>query len=131
MNKILLGFIAISLLTLVGCENEKTKLKGKVKSGISSIYDVLYENGELKKNEIIEKRIYKYDENGNETEKAHYDSDGSLDFKNIFKYEYDSKGNWTKKIYFDGEWTKENYFVVENGITIVTEIIETEIEYYD
>ena len=64
---------------------EKDKLKGKVKSTTSSKYEAVEKFGEVQKGSLRSKEIYKYDESGNKTEEAYYNSDGSLDFKIVYK----------------------------------------------
>ncbi len=35
-------------------------------------------------------------------EENNYNSEGSLDGKETYKYDYDKQGNWVKRIGFDG-----------------------------
>ena len=53
---------------------------------------------------LIWKSIYKYDSKGNVTERAKYNSDGSFDHKCIYKY--DSKGNIAEATEYYGEMQK-------------------------
>ena len=63
---------------------ERDKLKGKVKSITETKYNAVEKLGKVQKDSLISKDIYKYDENGNKTEYAHYKSDDSLNFKYIY-----------------------------------------------
>jgi hypothetical protein len=59
--------------------------------------------------------LYKYDSAGNRIEEAWYNSDGSLMWKHLYKY--DSEGNMIEETHYDGE------------IMTPTQLIEYEIVY--
>tara|TARA_B100000427_G_C15087117_1_gene411089 strand:+ start:66 stop:452 length:387 start_codon:yes stop_codon:yes gene_type:complete len=101
---------------------KKDNLKGKVKSVTETQYRSVEKFGEVQKDSLRRKETRKYDDNGNGTEYAKYNSDGSLKYKMTFKYEYDSKNNWIKAISFE---------VKNDAFKTPKEIIEREIEYYD
>ncbi len=149
-----LSIVVLALLTIASCsvsqnkERKKTDLdemdlKGKVKSVKESEYKAVNKFGEIEKGEVqrepvylfntegnitelaeynsdgsLDKKwIYKYDDKGNKVERAWYESDGSLNQKYTYEYEYDKQGNWIKKITY---WS-----------TTPEDVTEREIEYYD
>ena len=50
---------------------------------------------------LYSRTLLKYDDKSNVVVKSVYSADGSLRYKNTYKYDYDDKGNWVKKIDFD------------------------------
>ena len=86
MKKIL---ILILSLFVMFCSSEKDTLNPK--SGIKTETISKYNFEEEKFGEYIsvclEKKIYKYDSNGNKVEESDYDSEGSLNWKYIYKYD--------------------------------------------
>ena len=154
MEKIIL--VILSVLCLVSCNQSEKKndlteenLKGKVKSITENTYEAVDKFGQIEKGDIlvdssavytddghfkiynekgnkieenyynsngslIYKNTYKYDEKGNIIEENHYDSNGRLDSK--YTYEYDKNNNWTQRIEYKN--------------TIPHRITERIIEYY-
>jgi len=103
-----LATATIMILTLFSCVNKELKndwtedgLKGKVKTVIQITYKGKYNKfAEIEKGEILGANNYKiiYDETGNKIEENWYNSDGSLNFKLIYKY--DENGNKIEAIYY-------------------------------
>ena len=93
MKKIL-SFFMVGFL-LVGCsenrENktdlEKKGLLGEIKSLTESVFTTIEKFGEIQKDSLDWKYIFKYDKSGNGTEEAHYNSDGSLGWYYISKHD--------------------------------------------
>ena len=154
MEKIIL--VILSVLCLVSCNQSEKKndlteenLKGKVKSITENTYEAVDKFGQIEKGDVlvdssavytddghfkiynekgnkieenyynsngslIYKNTYKYDEKGNIIEENHYDSNGRLDSK--YTYEYDKNNNWTQRIEYKN--------------TIPHRITERIIEYY-
>lgn len=154
MKKIILA--TLSVLCLVSCNQSEKKndlteenLKGKVKSITENTYEAVDKFGQIEKGDVlvdssavytddghfkiynekgnkieenyynsngslIYKNTYKYDEKGNNIEKNNYDSNGRLDSK--YTYEYDKNNNWTQRIEYKN--------------TIPHRITERIIEYY-
>jgi len=144
------------VLCLVSCNQSEKKndlteenLKGKVKSITENTYEAVDKFGQIEKGDVlvdssavytddghfkiynekgnkieenyynsngslIYKNTYKYDEKGNNIEKNNYDSNGRLDSKHT--YEYDKNNNWTQRIEYKN--------------TIPHRITERIIEYY-
>jgi hypothetical protein len=78
-----------------------SNIHGRVMTITESEYSAEEKFGEVKKLGLLSKVIYKYNEKGNLTEQSKYNSDGSLDSREIHKF--DTKENeieWTK--YEDG-----------------------------
>jgi len=97
---------------------KEMKLNGNVKSLRSYSYNVVEKFGEISKGKRQRGDKYiLFNDKGNKIEKNIYKSDGSLDYKETYKYEYDEKYNWIKKIEY------------KNGIPEF--IFEREIEYYN
>ena len=76
-------------------------LYGDVERVIFTTYRLSEKFGEIVKEEIEDKEIYKFNSKGDVIERAQYDSDGSLEFKFIFKY--DSQGNQIEDVRYEGE----------------------------
>ena len=154
MKKIILA--TLSVLCLVSCNQSEKKndlteenLKGKVKSITENTYEAVDKFGQIEKGDVlvdssavytddghfkiynekgnkieenyynsngslIYKNTYKYDEKGNNIEKNNHDSNGRLDSK--YTYEYDKNNNWTQRIEYKN--------------TIPHRITERIIEYY-
>ena len=70
-------------------------LYGNVESLTITSYSIKDSSGVLSRSKIKEKFCYNFNQSGDVTERAKYNSDGSLDYKLTFKY--DSKGNVTEE----------------------------------
>ena len=77
-------------------------LKGKVKSIKEKFFEAVEKIGDIekgnRKRENDSHTMFNYQ--GNEIEENGFDADGSLIYKNTYKYDYDNKGNWIKQIIF-------------------------------
>ena len=82
----------------------RSKIKEKICYNFNESGDVTEEAMYNSDGSLSWKAIYKYDTKGNKTEKAKYDSDGSLSRK--FIYKYDSRGNITEVTKYYGEMQK-------------------------
>ena len=127
MKKILLGFIAILSLTFISCYKKKAKetdwekfnLRGKVKSITSTEYKTVEKFGEVQRDSLISKEISKYNDKGNVTEIASYDSDGSIKQKQTKKY--NDKENVIEHVRYKSGGAldcKETYRYNKKGILI-------------
>ena len=74
-------------------------LYGDVESIAITVYALTEKFGELVKDKIYEKEVYKFNPKGDVTEKACYNSDGLLSCKYLYKY--DSQGNQVELAYYD------------------------------
>ena len=144
-----LALLAICFLIFTcsggGDKNTLTELnlKGKVKSINTAYFTATEKFGEAAKDDSLLNEEQKFDDKGNQIEKASYDENGELSWKN--KFNYDDKGNQIEEAKYnkDGEldYTITNEFEYDrknNWIKKIkykddkpTYISEREIEYYD
>ena len=120
MKKIILA--TLSVLCLVSCNQSEKKndlteenLKGKVKSITENTYEAVDKFGQIEKGDVLvdSSAVYTddghfkiYNEKGNKIEENYYNSNGSLIYKNTYKY--DEKGNKIEEYHYD-EDGKFNY----------------------
>ena len=84
-------------------------LYGDVESIAITYYALTEKFGELVKDEIYGKKVYKFNPKGDVTEAARYNSDGSLD--NKYLYKYDSQGNCIEEVEYEGDIMKPTRMV--------------------
>ena len=119
MKKLLLLLLCVPLMFSCGeIENSLTRanIKGKVKEIIETTFYAKEAFDEPQKGDLRQKKIIKYDEDGNITELTAYLADWEIDFK--FKHQYDEDGNMTEETscYADGELdSKTKYQYDEDG----------------
>ena len=124
MKKIIL--VILSVLCLVSCNQSEKKndlteenLKGKVKSITENTYEAVDKFGQIEKGDVLvdSSAVYTddghfkiYNEKGNKIEENYYNSNGSLIYKNTYKY--DKKGNIIeeKSYYPDGSLIYKNTY---------------------
>ena len=82
------------------------KLKGNVKSFTEINYSVAENQGELQKESLIWKNVYKFDERGNELERICYSPNEDIDGKYTSKY--DDAGNLIEKCIYDSDGSLVN-----------------------
>lgn len=129
MEKIIL--VILSVLCLVSCNQSEKKndlteenLKGKVKSITENTYEAVDKFGQIEKGDILvdssavytdDGRFKIYNEKGNKIEENYYNSNGSLIYKNTYKY--DENGNKIEECHYeDGSLDKKyTYEYDENG----------------
>ena len=156
MEKIIL--VILSVLCLVSCNQSEKKndlteenLKGKVKSIKETTYKAIEKFGQIEKGDVLvdssavytdDGRFKIYNEKGNKIEENRYDSDGSLDFKDTYKYDekgnkieinnYNSDGRLDSKTTYKYEYDKNNNWTqrIKYKNTIPRRITERIIEYY-
>ena len=103
------------MLCLVSCNQSEKKndlteenLKGKVKSITENTYEAVNKFGQIEKGDILvdSSAVYTddghfkiYNEKGNKIEENYYNSNGSLIYKNTYKY--DEKGNMIEDNFYD------------------------------
>lgn len=154
MKKIILAIL--SVLCLVSCNQSEKKndlteenLKGKVKSITENTYEAVEKFGQIEKGDVLvdssavytdDGRFKIYNEKGNKIEENYYNSNGSLIYKNTYKY--DEKGNIIEENHYDSngrldskytyEYDKNNNWTqrIEYKNTIPHRITERIIEYY-
>ena len=154
MEKIILAIL--SVLCLVSCNQSEKKndlteenLKGKVKSITENTYEAVDKFGQIEKGDILvdSSAVYTddghfkiYNEKGNKIEENYYNSNGSLIYKNTYKY--DEKGNKIEENYYNSngrldskytyEYDKNNNWTqrIKYKNTIPYSITERIIEYY-
>ena len=133
MEKIIL--VILSVLCLVSCNQSEKKndlteenLKGKVKSIKETTYEAVDKFGQIEKGDVLvdssavytdDGRFKIYNEKGNKIEENYYNSNGSLIYKNTYKY--DEKGNKIEEYHYDedGKFNyKTTYKYDEKGNTI-------------
>ena len=114
MKRTILFAVLLPLLAVSACTSNKAPerqgwnnesggpLYGDVESVTFIEYNLTDKFGEIVKDGIEEKNVYKFNQQGDVIEKAPYNSDGSLDYKYLYKY--DSQGNMIEKAnyYSDG-----------------------------
>ena len=119
MKKLLLLTLAIVTLTsLFYCQNSPAKvkngwetddLKGKVKSYRESFYDSAEDRfGEIQKANLLQKKTNKYDDKGNQIEENYYKADGSLNYKETYKY---AKGNLIETNYYSANGSFDGKYI--------------------
>ena len=130
MEKIIL--VILSVLCLVSCNQSEKKndlteenLKGKVKSITENTYEAVDKFGQIEKGDILvdSSAVYTddghfkiYNEKGNKIEENYYNSNGSLIYKNTYKY--DEKGNKIEENYYNSNgrlYSKTTYKYDEKG----------------
>ena len=130
MKKIIL--VILSVLCLVSCNQSEKKndlteenLKGKVKSITENTYEAVDKFGQIEKGDVIvdSSAVYTddghfkiYNEKGNKIEENYYNSNGSLIYKNTYKY--DEKGNKIEENYYNSNgrlYSKTTYKYDEKG----------------
>ena len=115
MKKIILA--TLSVLCLVSCNQSEKKndlteenLKGKVKSITENTYEAVDKFGQIEKGDVLvdSSAVYTddghfkiYNEKGNKIEENYYNSNGSLIYKNTYKY--DEKGNMIEDNFYDSD----------------------------
>ncbi|HJY12203.1 MAG TPA: hypothetical protein VJ304_05405 [Flavobacterium sp.] len=98
---------------IIEIPSSKQSEKGKIYDETGNVIEY---NNYMSDGSINYKVLYKYDDNGNEIESISYNSKGRLIEKWSYEYEFDRNKNWIRKILFI------------NGVP--TEITEREIEYF-
>ncbi len=130
MEKIIL--VILSVLCLVSCNQSEKKndlteenLKGKVKSITENTYEAVDKFGQIEKGDVLvdSSAVYTddghfkiYNEKGNKIEENYYNSNGSLIYKNTYKY--DEKGNKIEENYYNSNgrlYSKTTYKYDEKG----------------
>ena len=130
MEKIIL--VILSVLCLVSCNQSEKKndlteenLKGKVKSITENTYEAVDKFGQIEKGDVLvdssavytdDGRFKIYNEKGNKIEENYYNSNGSLIYKNTYKY--DEKGNKIEENYYNSNgrlYSKTTYKYDEKG----------------
>ena len=130
MKKIILAIL--SVLCLVSCNQSEKKndlteenLKGKVKSITENTYEAVEKFGQIEKGDVLvdssavytdDGRFKIYNEKGNKIEENYYNSNGSLIYKNTYKY--DEKGNIIEENYYNSNgrlYSKTTYKYDEKG----------------
>ena len=130
MEKIIL--VILSVLCLVSCNQSEKKndlteenLKGKVKSITENTYEAVEKFGQIEKGDVLvdSSAVYTddghfkiYNEKGNKIEENYYNSNGSLIYKNTYKY--DEKGNKIEENYYNSNgrlYSKTTYKYDEKG----------------
>ena len=130
MKKIILA--TLSVLCLVSCNQSEKKndlteenLKGKVKSITENTYEAVDKFGQIEKGDVLvdSSAVYTddghfkiYNEKGNKIEENYYNSNGSLIYKNTYKY--DEKGNIIEENYYNSNgrlYSKTTYKYDEKG----------------
>ena len=130
MKKIIL--VILSVLCLVSCNQSEKKndlteenLKGKVKSITENTYEAVDKFGQIEKGDVLvdssavytdDGRFKIYNEKGNKIEENYYNSNGSLIYKNTYKY--DEKGNKIEENYYNSNgrlYSKTTYKYDEKG----------------
>ena len=130
MEKIIL--VILSVLYLVSCNQSEKKndlteenLKGKVKSITENTYEAVDKFGQIEKGNVLvdssavytdDGRFKIYNEKGNKIEENYYNSNGSLIYKNTYKY--DEKGNKIEENYYNSNgrlYSKTTYKYDEKG----------------
>ena len=130
MKKIIL--VILSVLCLVSCNQSEKKndlteenLKGKVKSITENTYEAVDKFGQIEKGDVLvdSSAVYTddghfkiYNEKGNKIEENYYNSNGSLIYKNTYKY--DEKGNIIEENYYNSNgrlYSKTTYKYDEKG----------------
>ena len=130
MEKIIL--VILSVLCLVSCNQSEKKndlteenLKGKVKSITENTYEAVNKFGQIEKGDVLvdssavytdDGRFKIYNEKGNKIEENYYNSNGSLIYKNTYKY--DEKGNKIEENYYNSNgrlYSKTTYKYDEKG----------------
>ena len=130
MEKIILAIL--SVLCLVSCNQSEKKndlteenLKGKVKSITENTYEAVDKFGQIEKGDVLvdSSAVYTddghfkiYNEKGNKIEENYYNSNGSLIYKNTYKY--DEKGNIIEENYYNSNgrlYSKTTYKYDEKG----------------
>ena len=130
MKKIILAIL--SVLCLVSCNQSEKKndlteenLKGKVKSITENTYEAVDKFGQIEKGDVLvdSSAVYTddghfkiYNEKGNKIEENYYNSNGSLIYKNTYKY--DEKGNKIEENYYNSNgrlYSKTTYKYDEKG----------------
>ena len=130
MKKIILAIL--SVLCLVSCNQSEKKndlteenLKGKVKSITENTYEAVEKFGQIEKGDVLvdssavytdDGRFKIYNEKGNKIEENYYNSNGSLIYKNTYKY--DEKGNKIEENYYNSNgrlYSKTTYKYDEKG----------------
>ena len=123
MKRTILFAVLLSLLT-VSVSAQKAKaperqgwsnwsddsLYGNVESITITKYILTDKFGEIIKDGTIDKKVYKFNQQGDVIEEAYYYGDGSLWWKDLYKY--DSKGNIIEKATYNSDgslWWKDLY----------------------
>ena len=124
MKKIILVILSVLCLVSYGQLEKKSEkkndlteenLKGKVKSITENTYEAVDKFGQIEKGDVLvdSSAVYTddghfkiYNEKGNKIEENYYNSNGSLIYKNTYKY--DEKGNNIEEYHYD-EDGKFNY----------------------
>ena len=88
-------------------------LKGKVKSIKETLYEAVDKFGQIEKGNVLYDAFTFpftiYDEKGNNIEENHYDSDGRLSYKYIYKY--DKKGNNIEENHYDSDGRLDSKYI--------------------
>ena len=134
MKKIILVILSVLCLVSYGQLEKKSEkkndlteenLKGKVKSITENTYEAVDKFGQIEKGDVLvdSSAVYTddghfkiYNEKGNKIEENYYNSNGSLIYKNTYKY--DEKGNKIEENYYNSNgrlYSKTTYKYDEKG----------------
>ncbi|MBQ5647693.1 MAG: hypothetical protein IIV16_01055, partial [Alistipes sp.] len=117
MKKTILFVVSLSLLAVSACTSNKAPerqgwdnegygpLYGNVESVTFIEYNLAEKFGEIIKDGIGYKEVYKFNQQGDVIEEVDYNSDGSLRWKHLYKY--DSKGNMIEEASYRGDGSLE------------------------
>jgi hypothetical protein len=116
-------YFFVLLQTLISCSDNYNSLKrenlyGNVKQITETTYEAEFKFGEAKKGILKNKKVLKYDESGNRTEKNEYDAEGNVGYKESYKYKNDKLIE--DVTYHRNElWLKVNYKYNDKGYKIL------------
>ena len=114
MKKLLYLFLTV---LIVGCSDDAKKndltvlnLNGNVKSITYTTFEAIEKFGEITNGKMGYSSSSIFNNNGNEIEGNYYGADGSLENKNIYKY--DDKGNKIERNYYkaDGSLSSKDIY---------------------
>lgn len=105
MKSLFLGITAVFCI-FVNAQNKNdlqvVGLKGKVKSVRQIPYEVIEQEGEIRKGNIMNYSVFTlYNENGNKSQERQYFSNGKLYYTS--QYLYDDKGNLTEENVYNSD----------------------------
>ena len=128
MKRRILFAALISLLLITSCNAKKThdttpkrqgyaelelgsNLYGDVDSVTIIEYELTDKFGELVKDRIINKDVYKFNLRGDVVERIEYNSDGSFVSKHLYKY--DSQGNMIEEAEYDDDGSLSSKYLIK------------------